>query len=79
MEKGLREAHGLMVNYRYEPGDIEKNHEAYAQDGTVAASRGVRSLLRPPPKGKSLPLLPDLLPVVTSGMAKDRGGRTPTG
>ena len=37
--KGLREAHGLMVNYRYEIKDIEKNHEAYENDGTVAASR----------------------------------------
>lgn len=61
-EKGLREAHGLMVNYRYELADIEKNHEAYAQDGTVAASRGVRSQLRPLPKTKSLTsAVPDLL------------------
>ena len=53
-EKGLREAHGLMVNYRYDIDEIEKNHEAYAADGTVAASRGVRALLRPPVKGKSV-------------------------
>ncbi len=46
-EKGLREAHGLMVNYRYELKEIERNHEAYANDGEVAASRGVRQLLRP--------------------------------
>ncbi len=46
-EKGLREAHGLMVNYRYELKEIERNHEAYANDGEVAASRSVRSLLRP--------------------------------
>jgi len=51
-EKGLREAHGLMVNYRYDIGEIEKNHEAYADDGTVAASRAVRALLRPPQKAK---------------------------
>ena len=52
-ERGLRHAHGLMVNYCYELPDIEKNHEAYAFDGTVAASRGVKSLLRPRPKAKS--------------------------
>jgi malonyl-CoA decarboxylase len=52
-KKGLREAHGLMVNYRYELADIETNHEAYAQDGTVAASRAVRALLRPVPKAKT--------------------------
>lgn len=51
-EKGLREAHGLMVNYRYELADIERNHEAYADGGAVTASRAVRSLLRPAPKKK---------------------------
>jgi malonyl-CoA decarboxylase len=44
--KGLKEAHGLMVNYRYEIKDIEKNHEAYANDGAVAASRQVHALLK---------------------------------
>ncbi|MFV0296666.1 MAG: malonyl-CoA decarboxylase domain-containing protein, partial [Hyphomicrobiaceae bacterium] len=45
-EKGLREAHGLMVNYLYDLRHIEKNHEAYANEGEVAAARQVRSLLR---------------------------------
>ena len=45
--KGLREAHGMMCNYRYELRDIEKNHEAYENDGTVAASRQVLALLKP--------------------------------
>ena len=44
--KGLREAHGLMVNYRYELKDIEKNHEAYENEGVVAASRQVHALLK---------------------------------
>jgi malonyl-CoA decarboxylase len=44
--KGLSEAHGLMVNYRYELKDIERNHEAYANEGVVAASRQVHSLLK---------------------------------
>ena len=44
--KGLREAHGLMCNYRYEPKDIEKNHEAYENEGAVAASRQVHALLK---------------------------------
>ena len=70
-EKGLREAHGLMVNYRYELADIEKNHEAYAQDGTVAASRAVRGQLRPAPKTKSLTsAVPDLLAL--PGMVKTK-------
>ncbi len=45
--KGLREAHGLMCNYRYELKDIERNHEAYQNEGTVAASRQVHALLKP--------------------------------
>lgn len=53
-EKGLRSAHGLMVNYRYELSEIEKNHEAYAADGTVAVARQVKALLKPPAKQKSV-------------------------
>jgi malonyl-CoA decarboxylase len=52
-EKGLREAHGLMVNYSYDIKDIEKNHEAYANDGVIAVSRQVRSLLRTSEKAKT--------------------------
>ncbi|MBS0242857.1 MAG: malonyl-CoA decarboxylase [Proteobacteria bacterium] len=51
-EKGLREAHGLMVNYLYDLKDIERNHELYANTGEVAASRSVRALLRTPGKVK---------------------------
>ena len=54
-EKGLAEAHGLMVNYKYELKDIEANHEAYANDGTVVASRGARGLLRQGDKVKAAP------------------------
>jgi malonyl-CoA decarboxylase len=44
--KGQRESAGIMVNYLYRPDDIEKNHEAYANDGTVAASNTVKKLLK---------------------------------
>ena len=40
--KGLKQAHGLMVNYLYDLDDIEKNHEAYANHGVVTASSAVR-------------------------------------
>ncbi|PJI48191.1 MAG: MCD, Malonyl-CoA decarboxylase MCD [Pseudomonas sp.] len=40
----LRQAAGLMVNYRYELRQIEKNHEAYANQGSVTASPEVRKL-----------------------------------
>jgi malonyl-CoA decarboxylase len=36
--KGLREGAGLMVNYLYDPGVIERNHEAYSNHGVIAAS-----------------------------------------
>jgi malonyl-CoA decarboxylase len=44
--KGLRESAGIMVNYLYDLDDIEKNHEAYANQGEVAASNAVRKLLK---------------------------------
>lgn len=47
--KGLREAAGLMVNYRYVIDDIEKNHEAFANHGEVVASAAVRKLLKGAP------------------------------
>ncbi len=45
-DKSLREACGLMVNYRYDPREIERNHEQYANQGVVACSRAVRGLLK---------------------------------
>jgi malonyl-CoA decarboxylase len=44
--KGMRESAGLMVNYLYRLDDIEKNHEAYANQGTVTASGAVKKLLK---------------------------------
>jgi malonyl-CoA decarboxylase len=44
--KGLRESAGIMVNYLYRLEDIEKNHEAYANQGAVAASSAVKKLLK---------------------------------
>jgi len=69
-ERGLRDGRGLMVNYRYEPGEIERNHEAYAQDGTVAASRGVKALLKSGSKVKALGAVPDLLALPGASKAK---------
>lgn len=44
-EKGLRESHGLMVNYQYVLKDIERNHEALVNHGAIAASKAARGLL----------------------------------
>ena len=49
--KGLRDGLGFMVNYLYDLPTVERNHEAYAGSGQVAASsamrRSERSLARP--------------------------------
>jgi malonyl-CoA decarboxylase len=47
-ERALRQSHGLMVNYLYDLEDIEKNHEAFAQQRTVVAASAVTRLLRAP-------------------------------
>jgi len=44
--RGLRQAHGLMVNYLYKLDDIEINHERFAAKGEVVAASAVRKLLR---------------------------------
>ncbi|SDO18770.1 malonyl-CoA decarboxylase [Methylobacterium phyllostachyos] len=52
-KKGLSQAHGLMVNYLYDLAAIERNHETYANLGTVVASPAVSRELRaklPPPR-----------------------------
>jgi malonyl-CoA decarboxylase len=43
--KGLRQGAGFMVNYRYDLGQVEKNHDAYASRSEVVASRGVHKLI----------------------------------
>ncbi|HVY57525.1 MAG TPA: malonyl-CoA decarboxylase [Xanthobacteraceae bacterium] len=47
-ERGLQQSYGLMVNYLYDLDDIEKNHEAYAENRTVVAANAVKRLARPP-------------------------------
>lgn len=42
--KGIRQSHGLMVNYLYDLDEIESNHQKFS-DGRVSASRAVLSLL----------------------------------
>ena len=42
---GLRQAYGMMVNYRYKLSDVDANHESYAS-GKAVASREVRGLTK---------------------------------
>jgi malonyl-CoA decarboxylase len=46
-ESGRRQSYGLMVNYRYDLGDIEKNHEAYADNRAIVATSAIKKLARP--------------------------------
>jgi malonyl-CoA decarboxylase len=47
-ERALQQSYGLMVNYLYDLGYIEKNHEAYAQQHAVVASSAVTRLVTTP-------------------------------
>ena len=44
--KGLKESGGVMVNYLYDLDEIEKNHEAFANQGEVMASNAVKRMLK---------------------------------
>jgi malonyl-CoA decarboxylase len=44
--RGLKQAHGLMVNYLYDLTAIEENHEAYAETGAVRANPEIVKLTR---------------------------------
>lgn len=64
---GLRQAGGLMVNYLYDLDAIEDNHEAFANQGVIAASPAVRKLLKatetkPVRRKTALPALPPPAP-----------------
>ncbi len=48
-ESGMARSAGMMVNYVYRLDEVERNHERYFADGTVAASRAVGKLARKSP------------------------------
>lgn len=43
---GLAQSAGIMVNYLYEIDEVERNHEAYVNEGKITVSRRVDSLAR---------------------------------
>jgi malonyl-CoA decarboxylase len=47
-EKGLRESFGVMVNYLYDPGSIEANHETFVARRDVPHGPEVEALLAEP-------------------------------
>jgi malonyl-CoA decarboxylase len=65
--KGLRQSHGVMVNYLYDLDAIERNHEAYAASGAVAASAAVKRLIGPEGAGGFGRSLQAMLPQRSNG------------
>ncbi len=55
---GIERSYGLMVNYLYDLATVEANHEAYVNEGVIAASNAVKKLLR----GKPATEIQDLTP-----------------
>ncbi len=43
---GMRQSAGMMVNYLYRLDEVERNHEAYARERTVVASRRFQALAK---------------------------------
>ncbi|MFM9370639.1 malonyl-CoA decarboxylase domain-containing protein [Streptomyces sp. Da 82-17] len=42
---GWEQSYGVMVNYHYEPGELERRHEEFVRDGTVAVGGPLRAVL----------------------------------
>jgi len=54
--RGLKNAHGAMVNYRYNLKDLERNHELYATEQELVAAPAIRKLVQTPKaNGKPAP------------------------
>jgi len=43
---GIDQAFGVMVNYLYDPGRVEANHENFAGEGRIARTRMINGLLK---------------------------------
>lgn len=74
-QKGLNESAGIMVNYLYDLGEIERNHEAFANKGEIAFSAQVRKLLRSNHKGLAAAIAEDRNKIdeTSAGEQADKG------
>lgn len=43
-ENGRKQSYGLMVNYLYDISKVEKNHEAFVNDGEIATTAAIQKL-----------------------------------
>jgi malonyl-CoA decarboxylase len=69
-ERGMAESYGIMVNYLYDLGTIEANHEAFVRDQTIARSDLVAAMLREDEKPGAAP---PPRPLLSSALARLRG------
>ena len=44
-ERGLRQSYGMMVSYRYDLSEVERNHDRFHSDGHIAAAGRVQGLI----------------------------------
>ena len=44
-ERGLRQSYGMMVSYRYNPANVDKNHDSFLKGGNIVVARRVQRLL----------------------------------
>jgi malonyl-CoA decarboxylase len=56
---GMRQSAGMMVNYVYRLSEVEANHEAYARDRTIIASRRLEERAKQSPLARTAPLAPE--------------------
>ena len=52
---GIRQSAGMMVNYVYHVASVDRNHEAYARDRTIVASRAFQSLAKESLRARASP------------------------
>ena len=45
-DNGIRQSAGMMVNYRYDLGTVENNHENYVNEKQVQTTREIRTLVK---------------------------------
>jgi malonyl-CoA decarboxylase len=53
-DRGLAQSSGAMVNYLYDLAQVESNHEAFARNSKIAASRQVKRLAKAAFKSKPM-------------------------
>src|SRR5262249_36872125 len=44
-DRGLRQSYGMMVSYRYDPNEVDRNHDRFLNDGHIAAASRVQGLV----------------------------------